>query len=115
MENYIYVCLKSLDVHTGTYINSIIDNELLKFKIISNSKCISIKMDIQIEKKMNEHFMIITEEDYKSLRDIISKSENKIVCYDDSYYITELKYIMEFSAHYQELINIQENVQQKNK
>ncbi len=115
MENYTAVSLITVDINTGKLINSFIEQQQINFNVVNNVNhnkvvLISNLPDLDINtllKNKKEIICIITNDDYKSLINLMYNDEKKIINYNNDYYILEIKPYMEFESHINNLHNIQ--------
>ena len=117
MNTYIVLTFVTINIKTGEIINNFINQQQIGFNILNNNNTYKVNLESNMEelninillKEKKEIFCIITEDDYKSLLNLMYNDEKKIINYNNDYYILEIKPYMKFNSEECKINNIQEN------
>ena len=117
MNTYIVLTFVTINIKTGEIINNFINQQQIEFNILNNNNTYKVNLESNMEelninillKEKKEIFCIITEDDYKSLLNLMYNDEKKIINYNNDYYILEIKPYMKFNSEEYKINNIQEN------
>ena len=96
-------------------LNSFIEQQQINFNVVNNVNHNKVVLtsnlpDLDMNtlfKNEKEVICIITNDDYKSLINLMYNDEKKIINYNNDYYILEIKPYMEFESNINNLHNIQ--------
>tara|TARA_Y100000996_G_C21999338_1_gene427955 strand:- start:108 stop:482 length:375 start_codon:yes stop_codon:yes gene_type:complete len=117
MNTYTLVTLITINIKTGELINNLINQQQIEFNILNNNNTYKVNLKSNMEeldinillKEKKEIFCIITENDYKSLLNLMYNDEKQIINYNNDYFLLEIKPYLTFNSNESKLNSIQEN------
>tara|TARA_Y100000741_G_scaffold340767_1_gene302587 strand:+ start:192 stop:557 length:366 start_codon:yes stop_codon:yes gene_type:complete len=114
--DFVGLFIKTINLQDGQLINEYININKLSFNIIKNNNIISIDLKnntnfIDLNKILNNYkelLIIIRKEEYKEMIKLIYNDQQKLVNYNNKYYIIEIRPYLDFKTNYNNINNISE-------